>query len=280
MAALNEAAARWTRTPDWTPYRLTGTGGPGQITLLQGPAGTGRQQRRILVALPPGTEPGTTRRLPVLYLHDGQNLFDPATSHAGDWGLVTILNELARDGVEAIVVGVPHRGRLRSYEYNPFRDLRHGGGGGDRYLEYLFGTVMPLVERSFPARTGPGHTAIGGSSLGGLISLYALWRRPGVFGAASVQSPALWVAGRAIFRFLERHPVRPPARIYLDVGTAEGPEAIRDARALRDWLHQAGQGEGVPEADLRYLEDPVGTHTESAWGRRLRDAIPFLLSGR
>jgi predicted alpha/beta superfamily hydrolase len=212
-------------------------------------------------------------------MHDGQNLFDPATSFAGDWGLVGTLNELGAEGVEAIVVGIPNRGRRRRSEYSPFRDLLHGGGGGERYLGFLVETVKPLVDASFRTRPERTHTVIAGSSLGGLISLYALYRHAGIFGAASVQSPALWFARRAIFRYLERHrgPPAGGARIHLDVGSEEGVETLADARRLRDVLVSAGY---VAGRDLSYVEEAGAGHTEAAWGRRFREALPFLLGKR
>src|ERR1043166_3293200 len=163
---------------EWRDYPLPGSARPGRIAVrvARGVASPElRTSRDLLVALPPSyTAEG--RRYPVLYMQDGQNLFDPATSHAGDWGLPARLDRLAGRGVEAVVVGVPHGGRGRRYEYSPFRDPVQGGGGGDRYLAFLAGTVKPLVDASFRTLPGRGHTIIAGSSLGGLISLYALWR--------------------------------------------------------------------------------------------------------
>jgi predicted alpha/beta superfamily hydrolase len=253
----------------WRPYPLAGTGGPDAIRLLRA---TLPALPELLVALPPGYE-AESAAYPVLYLHDGQNLFDPATAHAGDWGMVDRLNALARDGIHLIAVGIPNRGRRRRYDYSPFRDIIHGGGGGDRYLADLVDRVRPLIDRTFRTRTGPADTLIAGSSLGGLISLYGLARYPEVFGAAGLLSPALWFAGRAIFDWLDRHPPPPLARIHLDVGLEEGPETIADVRALRDRLEMAGYSEDR----LSYREDPGAGHDEAAWGRRLQAALPFLL---
>src|ERR1043165_6905004 len=165
--------------------------------------------RDILVALPPGYE-NLNRRYPVVYMQDGQNLFDPATSHAGDWGLAALLEAHAARGLDVIVVGIPNAGPRRGYEYTPFHDPEHraGGGGGsvsgesgggDRYLAFLVNTVKPLVDESFRTQPGRANTVIAGSSLGGLISLYALHRHAGTFGAAAVLSPALWLGKDALF---------------------------------------------------------------------------------
>ncbi len=261
---------------EWRDYPLAGTGQPGQVTIrvcpdVQSPQL--RNYRDVLVALPPGYLEGDGRH-PVIYMQDGQNLFDPATSFAGDWGLVPALNALPVGGEAPIVVGIPNMGRRRRYEYSPFRDIIHGGGGGDRYLAFLVETVKPLVDDSFRSRPERPHTVIAGSSLGGLISLYGLYRYADVFAAAGVQSPALWFADGAILRFVEEMAPLAVGRIHLDVGTAEGGEALLDVRALRDRLIAAGHAE---PADLSYLEEEEADHDEAAWGRRFQAALPFLL---
>lgn len=261
---------------EWNKYALTGTGKSGQAALevyrdILSPQL--RNYRDILVALPPGYREDSDRH-PVVYLQDGQNLFDPTTSFAGDWGLIETLNRMPPDRPRPILVGVPNMGRRRRYEYSPFRDIIHGGGGGDRYLAFLVETVKPLVDASFRTRPGRSHTVIAGSSLGGLISLYGLYRYAEVFGAASVQSPALWFAGGAVLRFVEDQAGLAVGRVHLDVGTEEGEEALLDVRALRSLLVEAGHRLGD---DLSYIEEEGADHDEAAWGRRFRAAVPFLL---
>ena len=261
---------------EWNDYPLAGTGRPGQAVLKVHPDTLSpqlRNYRDILVALPGHYAAGQSRH-PVIYLQDGQNLFDPMTSYAGDWGLVETLNGLAPDQPQPILVGIPNMGRRRRYEYSPFRDIIHGGGGGDRYLAFLVETVKPLVDASFRTRPERSHTVIAGSSLGGLISLYGLFRHADVFGAAGVQSPALWFADGAVLRFVEQAVGLPVGRVHLDVGTEEGGEALMDVRALRALLVAGGYRPGV---DLAYVEEEGADHDEAAWGRRFRDALPFLL---
>jgi len=228
--------------------------------------------RDVLVALPPSYGQGN-QRYPVVYMHDGQNLFDPATSYAGDWNLLATLAELAEEGLEAIVVGIANTGRFRRYEYSPFRDAEHGGGDGDRYLAFVTDTVRARVDRDFRTLTGPETTVVAGSSMGGLISLYALYRRPDVFGGAAVFSPSAWFAEDALIGLAAAEP--PPAgRLYLDVGTAESAVLVSSVRRLRDALVNAGLEEGER---FRYAEDQGADHHETHWGRRVRDALPFLL---
>lgn len=231
--------------------------------------------RDILVAVP-ASAARSERRYPVVYMHDGQNLFDPTTSYAGHWELAATLAYHALEGLEAIVVGIPNMGRRRRYEYSPFHDPLHGGGGGDRYLRFLCETLKPRIDAAFPTRRDPPSTAVAGSSLGGLISLYALFRRPETFGVAGALSPALWFAGGAIFDYLRRAPA-PVGRIYMDIGTAEGDDELREARQLRDLL--VGRGYR-PGHNLVYLEDPGADHHEGAWARRIRETLPYLVAGR
>jgi predicted alpha/beta superfamily hydrolase len=260
---------------EWNDYPLRGTGGPGQTALKVYPQILSpqlRNYRDVLVALPPGYDEGGVRH-PVVYMQDGQNLFDPTTSYAGDWGLIATLNE-APGPLPPILVGIPNMGRRRRYEYSPFRDIIHGGGGGDRYLAFVVETVKPLVDASFRTRPERSHTVIAGSSLGGLISLYGLFRYADVFGSAGVQSPALWFADSAVLRFVEDNTELAVGRVHLDVGSEEGEEALLDVRALRRLLVASGHREG---RELSYVEEKGADHDEAAWGRRFREALPFLL---
>lgn len=229
---------------------------------------------RNLLVYTPATYARGDARYPVIYMQDGQNLFDPVTSFAGDWGLQTALAWASRRGADAIVVGIPNRGAARVDEYTPFVDPRIGGGQGERYLDYLINTVKPLVDQHFRTHTDRSHTGIAGSSLGGLISLYAYFRYPNVFGFTAALSPSLWFANAAILEVVEHAP-RVPGRVYLDVGLKEGTAHVALARRLRDILIAKGY---VLRGDLRWVEDREGRHHESAWGRRFRKALPFLLA--
>jgi predicted alpha/beta superfamily hydrolase len=230
--------------------------------------------RDIVVALPPSYT-SSASRYPVLYLHDGQNLFDPAESYAGDWELLDTLAAHAAHGVEAIVVGIPNMGEERKDEYAPFPDARHGGGRGQAYARFIVETLKPLVDREFRTRPEREATSIGGSSLGGLLSLYAFLAHPLVFGAAAALSPSLWFARGAIFRW-----ARPRAagggRIYLDAGLREPLRTARDARRMRDLLVANGY---EPGSTLAFVEDPEGGHDEASWARRFRAAFPFVVAG-
>ena len=229
--------------------------------------------REVTVYLPPGYQ-GSSRRYPVIFMQDGQNLFDPRTSFAGDWGLLESLDDVARRESVPIVVAVPNMGDERIAEYSPFVDTMAGGGKGDAYLHFLVETLKPMIDRMFRTLPDAGSTGIGGSSMGGLISLYGFFRRPDIFGFCSSQSPSLWFADRAIFPFVEAAPFA-PGRIYLDTGTDEGSASLVNARRMRDLLIVRGYREG---SDLRWVEETGGSHHEAAWGRRFKAALPFLLT--
>lgn len=229
--------------------------------------------RDLAIYLPPSYG-ATDRRYPVLYMQDGQNIFDPEASFAGSWRVDLAMNWAAARRLEGIVVGVPNAGDERIAEYSPFDNPEGGPGRGGEYLSHLADTIKPLVDARFRTLPQRETTGVAGSSMGGLISLFAFFARPDVFGIMGALSPSLWFAERAIFGLLERAPSE-PGRLYLDVGRLEGAEALENARRLRDLLRAKGY---VPGVHLRYVEDRAGKHEEAAWGRRFRAALPFLLS--
>ena len=230
--------------------------------------------RDVLVYLP-ASYAKTKRPYPVIYMHDGQNLFDPTTSFAGEWGVDQAMARAPRKGRRAIVVGLPNMGVDRIREYSPFVDERNGGGLGNAYLDFILETVKPRIDAEYRTLSDAANTGMAGSSLGGLISLYGFFRQPQQFGFVGVMSPALWFAAGEIFRFVEAAPyVR--GRIYLDVGTREGAGTLANARAMRDLLRAKGY---VLGSDLAWVEDKGGMHNEAAWGKRFRKALPFLLAG-
>ena len=251
-----------TRTQPGTHHVLTDIPGPDPTVM-----------RTVVVHLP-GEYDEEVRRYPVLYMQDGQNLFDDGTSYAGSWGLGNELVSAARLGANAIVVGIYHASQHRIDEYSPFMDERVGGGSAAEYLVWLTEVLRPIINeryRTLPARE---HTGVAGSSMGGLLSLYAVFARSDVFGFAAVLSPSLWFAYGAIFDWVQRQPFV-DVRIYLDTGAREGERTLANARRMRAMLEQKGYR---PGERLRYVEDAIGVHHESAWGRRFRKALPALLT--
>jgi len=245
-------------------------------------------RRHLLVYLPPAYAAETDRRFPVIYMHDGQNLFDAATGYAGEWRVDETLNALAGEGVAAIVVGLPNLGAERANEYTPFPDRRMGQGGkGRAYVDFIVQTVKPLIDDAFRTLPDRAHTGVMGSSLGGLISLAAFFQHPHIFGLAGVMSPALWFGGEAILASVRQAPFS-PGRIYMDVGTAEvaPPKGIfqflpflrRYYRTDSQRMHRELIRKGyVPGQTLLYVEEEGGQHNEAAWAKRLPGAFRFLL---
>lgn len=231
-----------------------------------------RNRRQVDLYLPDSYDTGR-RRYPTVYLQDGQNLSDPAVAFCGNtWHLEEWLPRLAARGIDPIIVGIHNTGAERLAEYSPFEDSRHGGGDGDRYARFLIDTVKPRVDATYRTRKDRASTVIAGSSMGGLISLYAFFRRPSPFGGAAVISPSLWFGGRAILPFVQRARLT-RGRIYLDVGTNEGAATLRDARTL----HRVLRRKGYTGESLWYVEAHNHQHREADWARRLPDALEFLL---
>jgi predicted alpha/beta superfamily hydrolase len=234
--------------------------------------------RKLIVYLPPGYEAGADR-YPVLYLQDGQNLFDPATAFAGqDWHAdVTADHLIGRRAIEPLImVGLYNTGLERISEYTPTRDERRHGGKGGRYAAMLAREVKPYIDAAYRTKRGAAHTGVGGSSLGGLVSLAAGLLYPRVFGRVAILSPSVWWDEQSILRMVDgyRFPVRP--RIWMDAGTAEGdaPEqVIEELRMLRQALLAKGWREGV---DLQSWEAQGAAHNEEAWAARFGMVLEYL----
>lgn len=242
----------------------------------------------LLVYLPPSYHAEPTRDYPVVYMQDGQNLFDRYTSYAGDWQVDEMMESLAvEEGLEAIVVGIPNGGAARLDEYSPWEDREFGGGRAGRYLHFLVDVVRPLIAASFRAAPERERTVVAGSSMGALFSLWAFFECPQVFGRCAALSPSVQFARRALVRDARARPFR-GGRVYLDAGTLEGRQRrfaklllglpvrpyLRGVRLLRDALIESGYRLG---RDLRYLEEEGGEHNEMSWSRRFPGALRFLL---
>ena len=260
----------------WKDYHMVAEEGHtvvGTVKVLEGVEGAELGNARdLLVYLPPSYAHGD-RRYPVIYMHDGQNLFDRATSFGEEWEVDQTLEEKSGEGLETIVVGIPNT-PARLDEYSPFADVRHKAGGrGDAYLDFVVNVVKPLIDRDFRTRPDRASTGMAGSSMGGLISLYAFFRCSDTFGFTGVMSPALWFGQRGIFDYVGKRPFT-PGRIYLDIGTQEGTEALNDARRMKKLLEEKGYRVGH---DLQFFVEMGGRHNERAWARRLHHSLRFLL---
>ncbi len=237
--------------------------------------------RNITVYVPPQYTEERKRSFPVFYLHDGQNLFDGRTSYipGETWKAHTTADQLARAGLiePVILVGIANTGVRRVDEYTPTRDARHGGGEGERYGRLLVEELKPLIDLRYHTLAGPENTAVGGSSLGGLISLWLGWQYPRVFGKLAVMSPSIWWDGASVLRVVDRAGERPKLKIWLDVGTAEGERNVQETDALERALKKRGWRPGV---DLAYCRAEGAEHNERAWAERFGDVLRFLFPAR
>jgi len=242
-----------------------------------------QNERSLLVWLPNSYD--RKKRYPVIYMQDGQNLFDAYTSFAGEWRVDETMILLEDEGLEAIIVGIPNNDR-RMFEYSPYPDhrLQVKAGSGDAYLSWMVETIKPMIDRDFCTIPDRKYTGIAGSSMGGLISLYGFLQHGATFGFAGVFSPAYWFGNQAIFQTIEQSPFV-PGKIYLDIGSEEGDtRRKRKSTAPNYYLMAVRQLSGrlihkgyVPGQTLMYVEDQGGQHNEDAWARRLPGALRFLL---
>lgn len=232
--------------------------------------------REVTIYLPPNYDDRTDQRYPVLYMQDGQNLFDAERAYipGQHWKLKeaadTAIGE--RTASPMIIVAVDHAGIGRLDEYTPVQDAKHKGGGrADDYTRMLIEELKPVIDESFRTLTDAPNTGIAGSSLGGLVALHAAMTRPDVFGRIAAMSPSVWWGNRAILDEIEAFD-GPPPRLWADTGGREGLEALQNARELRDRITAKGWGDEV----FRYYEDRRADHSERAWERRVRTVLEFL----
>ncbi|MBI1765473.1 MAG: alpha/beta hydrolase [Acidobacteria bacterium] len=238
-------------------------------------------QRTLIVYLPPGYDYEAERRYPVLYLHDGQNVFDRATAFMGqEWQVDETAQTLIEQGkIEPlIIVGIYNTGEQRINEYTQTHDERkHAGGQAGLYGRMLVEEIKPFIDRRYRTRHEPQHTGLGGSSLGGLVTLHLGLRYQQYFGKLLVMSPSVWWDRGVILREVEWLRAKPPTRIWLDMGSREGHILLEQARMLRDRL--LAQGWQL-KADLHYHEARGARHTESAWAKRVGPALKFLFPAK
>ena len=235
--------------------------------------------RRVWVYLPPDYA-ASQKRYPVLYMHDGQNVFDAATSYAGEWGVDESLDSLFAAGDPGvIVVAVDHGLQHRMNEYSPWTHPQAGGGEGDAYVEFLVRTLKPWVDQRYRTQPGPESTGVMGSSMGGLISLYAALRHPEVFGRVGVFSPSLWFSGSA-FTLARAAAPRPGQRWYFASGGSEGPPenpdvVVEGQQMMIDTLAAAGFARGT---QLIGVGPADGKHSEWFWRREFPAAYRWLFA--
>jgi len=239
------------------------------------------EKHDFIVYVPQAFNGYPNRFFPVLYLHDGQNLFDPETSFikGNYWRVGETADTLIESGeVEPLViVGIYNTGVKRIDDYTPVEDRRLGGGRADAYGQMLVEELKPFVAHQYRTLAGPENCGMGGSSLGGLVSLYLGMRYPDVFGNLAIFSPSVWWYNRAILRTVDQLRQDTGQRIWLDIGTKEGRRALPDTRALKRLLVKKGWRLGK---NLVYREIEGGKHSEYAWAERVGPMLKFLFPRR
>jgi predicted alpha/beta superfamily hydrolase len=265
LSAATTAAAAGAARPS--------TAGPGVHVLAQRLAmpGLGRE-RTLRLYLPPSYDTAPTRRYPVIYMHDAQNLFDDATSYAGEWGVDETLDDFARTrGFEAIVVGIDNGGEERLHELSPWTNPKYGTAQGEQYMAFVVDVVKPFIDAHYRTQPGRDSTAIIGSSMGGLISHYALLRYPQVFGKAAVFSPSYWYSAE-VYAQTKAHPWPRGTRAYFYIGGREDEESVPDVDRMVALLGTQDHAPG----DVKVHVEPAAEHNEHAWRAEFPRAVAWL----
>jgi len=226
--------------------------------------------RRIWIYLPPDYD-SSELSYPVIYMHDGQNLFDQLTSFAGEWEIDETLNELVDDGYKVpIVVGIDNGGEYRIDELTPWNNPSYGGGQGDEYMQFIVETLKPFVDDNYRTLAEKENTAIIGSSLGGLISLYGALSYPEVISKSGQFSPAYWINNDSIWEFVAKSEMDQNIRFYQNVGETEGATYIDMMYAMQDSLINVGF------TDVTSKVIPDGGHNEQTWRDDFAEAYLWL----
>jgi alpha-glucosidase len=210
----------------------------------------------------------TTKKYPVLYLHDGQNLFDAATSYAGEWRIDETLDSLK---AEIIVVGIAHGNEKRTDELTPFKNEQYGGGKGTLYLDFIVSQLKPYIDTNYRTKTGRYHTGIGGSSLGGLLSYYATITYPKVFGKAMIFSPAFWINPEVYARTEQIKTLK--SKIYFMCGDSESESMTSDMERMASLLNST-RCSCLHLTKKRVV--PLGKHNEKLWAKEFAKAYLWL----
>lgn len=238
------------------------------------------RNRRIWLYLPPDYQ-ATAKKYPVLYMQDGQNLFDQAAASFGEWEVDESLNLLHSQGDwGCIVVGIDNGEQYRFDEYSPWVNPQYGGGQGDEYVAFIVNTLKPYIDANFRTLPGRNTTAIAGSSMGGLISMYAFSERQDVFGKAGIFSPAFWFAGNQPANHVANHTKQGNARVYFLAGADEENNGNQSNYVVEDMtqVSEAMLTAGFQPAERFFEVVADGQHSEWFWAREFPDVYKWLFA--
>lgn len=233
-------------------------------------------QKKIWVYLPKEYQ-NSKKSYPVIYMHDGQNLFDDKTSYVGEWKIDEYLDTIDKN--ESIIIGIEHGNEKRIDELTPYNTEKYGGGKADDYLNFIIKTLKPHIDLNYRTLTKKKHTAIWGSSLGGLISLYAVIKYPETFSKAGVFSIALWINKNEMLQFIRESKIDSDKKFYFLVGSEEG-KTMENVSAMVSDQHEMVEllkNKGVADKNLIDKVIPNGHHNEALWSTNFPEAYQWLL---
>ncbi|WP_405563891.1 alpha/beta hydrolase [Polaribacter sp. Asnod6-C07] len=235
-------------------------------------SGLNDKSHKVWVYLPPNYDT-TSKKFPVIYMHDAQNLFDIETAAYGkEWSVDETLNELYKNtGKGFIVVGIENGGDKRIEEYTPWTHQKYGGGKGAIYVAFLVNELKPFIDKNYRTKTKAKHTAIIGSSLGGLISFYGGLKYPDVFGKIGALSTSFWFSNN-VYAFAKQNGNQKKTKLYLLIGSDEGNTMLPDTEKMEKLLLNTG----FPRENIKTRIVPKGQHNETFWSAEFLDTITYL----
>ncbi len=237
------------------------------------------RKRNIWLYLPPDYHT-SQKKYPVIYMHDGQNLFDETTSFSGEWGVDETLDQIFKEnGFGVIVIGIEHGSNMRLDEYSPWENKKYGGGEGDAYVDFIVTTLKPFVDKNYRTKSDKNNTVIFGSSMGGLISFYATLKYPLVFGKSGVFSPSFWFSDQSISIAKTEGNLR-NTKIYFLAGSKEGDnvafseinQTVKDMNSIISILKK----QGFEPKNIKEKVVLNGKHNEKMWRENFEEAILWL----
>jgi alpha-glucosidase len=226
---------------------------------------------KVWLYLPPDYAT-SKKKYPVIYMHDGQNLFDDKTSYVGEWKVDETLNELFKEtGKGFIVVAVEHGGKERTSEYTPWKHERYGGGKGKEYTDFVVKTLKPYIDKNYRTKPEQKHTGLIGSSLGGLISYYGGLAYPDVFGKVGALSTSFWFSDN-VYDFTKEKGNLKDVRMYLLVGGKEGGDMVSDMKKAKSLLLETG----FKKDNLTSKLNKDAEHNEAFWSGEFASVVKWL----
>jgi alpha-glucosidase len=234
--------------------------------------------RTIRIYLPKDYDTAKDKKYPVLYMQDGQNLFDDATSYSGEWGIDETIERFFEEGKTkgVIVVGIDNGGQDRTKELTPWKNEQMGGGQGAKYAQFIVETLKPYIDKNYRTLSDREHTGIAGSSFGGLISFYTGLKYQEVFGMIGAFSTSFWFNLEELNKFIETIEKTDGIRLYMDAGNKESASEnhmVTEAEAVYKIL----KAKGFTDEELKLVIDPEGVHHEDSWKVRFPEAFLWLM---